>query len=151
MKTIVTKICWAFWILTSILLLATLTADLEITNRLVKDGLSYVFILGLIRVTTAHKHWSVTTTVFMSIPVFVLWLAVSYYLDRRGDWLTQTVLYQHRHVANRTLEFQLQDKGSFGYNRRTVDRIKLLPSISWSTVLTEESLKNIDTLTWIIS
>jgi hypothetical protein len=55
------------------------------------------------------------------------------------------VEYQNLHLSNRTIEFQLQDKGSRGYNRRRVDRIKILPFIEWTNEIGHEP---IDTLTW---
>ncbi len=67
------------------------------------------------------------------------------FLDWRGEWRTQTVEYQNLHLSNRTIEFQLQDKGSRGYNRRRVDRIKILPFIEWTNEIGHEP---IDTLTW---
>jgi hypothetical protein len=54
-------------------------------------------------------------------------------------------MYQNLHLANRTIEFQLQDFGAFGTNMRTVDRIKILPYFDWTK---EINTKNIDTLTW---
>lgn len=69
----------------------------------------------------------------------------SSYLDWRGPWRTQTVKYRNLHLVNRTIEFQMQDKGARGYNRRTVDRISLLPFIEWTT---ETSTTELDTLTW---
>lgn len=35
-------------------------------------------------------------------------------------WKTQTVLYEHEKDGDKRIEFQLQDVGSLGYNRRTV-------------------------------
>ena len=70
------------------------------------------------------------------------------YTDWRADWKTQTIIYTNNHLSNRTIEFQLQDKGALGFNRRTVDRLNLFPFISWTKKLTEENLKNMDSLTW---
>lgn len=36
-------------------------------------------------------------------------------------WLTQTILYQNGHLSFRTVEFQMQDIGALGYNKRTVE------------------------------
>ncbi len=74
--------------------------------------------------------------------------SVSYFstaLDWRGPWKTQTIQYRHLHLSHRTIEFQMQDKGARGYNRRTVDRIRLLPFLSWTR---ETSTTEIDLLTW---
>ena len=42
-------------------------------------------------------------------------------------WRTQTVLYQNRHLGFKTVEFQMLDVGSFGYNKRTVEVLYLTP------------------------
>ena len=61
------------------------------------------------------------------------------------EWKTQTILYQNLHLANRTIEFQMQDFGALGTNRRTVDRIKIFSYFDWTKKINTE---NIDTLTW---
>ena len=40
-------------------------------------------------------------------------------------WRTQTVLYQNAHLSFKTVEFQMQDVGALGYNRRTVEVLYL--------------------------
>lgn len=67
------------------------------------------------------------------------------FLDWRGDWKTQTVRFQNLHFSNRTIEFQLQDKGAFGYNRRLVERWKLLPFLEWTKEIEDGQ---IDTVVW---
>lgn len=42
-----------------------------------------------------------------------------------GAWRTQTVLYQNGHLNFNTVEFQMQDVGALGYNKRTVEVIYL--------------------------
>ncbi len=54
-------------------------------------------------------------------------------------------MYQNLHLANRTIEFQMQDFGVLGTNRRTVDRIKIFQYFDWTK---EINANNIDTLTW---
>ena len=44
-----------------------------------------------------------------------------------GAWRTQTVLYQNGHLSFKKIEFQMQDIGALGYNRRTVEVIYLTP------------------------
>ncbi|NVK73282.1 MAG: hypothetical protein HWE24_07370 [Oceanospirillaceae bacterium] len=36
-------------------------------------------------------------------------------------WRTQKVIYQNEHLSSKKIEFQMQDVGAFGYNRRTVE------------------------------
>ena len=44
-----------------------------------------------------------------------------------GAWRTQRILYQNGHLSFKTVEFQMQDMGSLGYNRRTVEVLYLTP------------------------
>jgi hypothetical protein len=66
-------------------------------------------------------------------------------LDCRSSWKTQTIIYQNCHIKSRTIDFQLQDKGSLDYKRRTVDRIKIIPGLDW---FEKTNLETIDSLTW---
>lgn len=42
-------------------------------------------------------------------------------------WRTQTILYQNGHLSSKTIEFQMQDVGALGYNKRTVEVFYLTP------------------------
>ena len=44
-----------------------------------------------------------------------------------GAWRTQTILYQNGHLSYKTVEFQMQEVGAFGYNKRTVEVFYLTP------------------------
>lgn len=44
-----------------------------------------------------------------------------------GSWKTQTILYQNGHLGFNTIEFQMQDIGALGYNKRTVEVFYLTP------------------------
>jgi hypothetical protein len=148
MTSIFKRISWIIWTIVLLLLIATLISDLEITSRFVNSGLIFVFILGLMEILTIRKSWSLIKRLLASTAVFVIFLIFKFYLDWRGDWKTQTIMYQHKHLSNRTIESQLQNKGALGYNRRTVDRTKLFPFVSRTKQLTQENLEAVDTVTW---
>ncbi|WP_146052910.1 hypothetical protein [Aquimarina sp. I32.4] len=42
-----------------------------------------------------------------------------------SSWKTQTILYQNGHLPFKKVEFQMQDVGALGYNKRTVEVIYL--------------------------
>ncbi len=42
-------------------------------------------------------------------------------------WKTQTVIYQNGHLPFKKVEFQMQDVGALGYNRRNVEVTYLTP------------------------
>jgi hypothetical protein len=44
-----------------------------------------------------------------------------------GAWQTQTILYQNGHLSFKTVEFQIQDVGALGFNKRTVEVFYLTP------------------------
>ncbi len=44
-----------------------------------------------------------------------------------STWCTQTILYQHRGFSAKKIEFQIQDVGALGYNKRTVRVFYLTP------------------------
>lgn len=123
-------------------------SNLEITSRFVNRGLIFVFILGLIAILTIRKSWTLIKKLLAATVVFAMFSIFKFYLDWRGDWKTQTIMYQHKHLSNRTIESQLQDKGAFGYNKRTVDRMKLFPFVSWTKQLNPENLEAVDRVTW---
>ncbi|WP_341899891.1 hypothetical protein [Fluviicola taffensis] len=44
-----------------------------------------------------------------------------------GAWQTQTILFQNEHLSFKKVEFQMQDIGGLGYNKRTVEVFYLTP------------------------
>lgn len=148
MKPFIKKIFWTIWIIISLLLIGNLTTNIEITNGFIKKGLIYIFIFGLVRIVTIKSPWTLNKSLTVSTVAFGLFLIFNLYTDWSSDWKTQTIIYTNNHLSNRTIEFQLQDKGARGFNRRTVDRLKLFPFVIWTKKLTEKNLKNIDSLNW---
>ena len=57
-----------------------------------------------------------------------------------GAWRTQTILYQNGHLSFKTVEFQMQDVGALGYNKRIVEVFYLTPLF----MITSEVPNNID-------
>jgi hypothetical protein len=49
------------------------------------------------------------------------------FLFSTGAWRTQTILYQNGDLSFKTVEFQMQDVGALGYNKRTVEIFYLTP------------------------
>ena len=135
-----------FIISTTLLLLDSLT-PLDITSsfviliiRLLSYSTCAIILIGFLLKQKGDKLILYTglTVGFLFILSFPFsWLNL--------EWKTQTILYQNLHLANRTIEFQMQDFGALGTNRRTVDRIKILPYFDWTKKINTE---NIDTLTW---
>ncbi len=55
-----------------------------------------------------------------------------------GAWRTQTILYQNGHLSFKTIEFQMQDKGAMGYNRRTVEVMYLTSLFTISSTVPDD-------------
>lgn len=62
------------------------------------------------------------------------------FLTWGGEWKTQTILYRSRDNSRITVEYQMRgDRFSFGYKKRVVERLRVLPAIDWiSTIDTLE-------------
>lgn len=135
------------WILNLLLvLLVTLTPLAVNPYRIIYWQIGFLIVgLPLLNWLTKRTYNSGILTLGIVLVSFVSIGYFSTYYDWRGSWKTQTIKYENLHLKNRTIEFQMQDKGSLGYNRRTVDRIRLLPFIEWTT---ETSTSELDTLTW---
>lgn len=68
--------------------------------------------------------WTILPT---AILIFILIVEPMKLYFSTGAWRTQTILYQNGHLTFKTIEFQMQDVGTFGYNKRTVEVFYLTP------------------------
>jgi hypothetical protein len=68
--------------------------------------------------------WTILPT---AILIFILIVRPMKLYFSMGAWRTQTILYQNGHLTFKTIEFQMQDVGAFGYNKRTVEVFYLTP------------------------
>lgn len=143
----ITDILFIFWLINLAIGLLVVFTDLSLKPyRLFYLQLS-LFVTGLPLINWFDKRTNGTR--LFAVWTFLLCnsgIAFFYvFLDWRGDWKTQTIKYQNLHLPNRTIEFQMQDKGARGYNRRHVDRIKILPFVEWTK---EVKYDEIDTFSW---
>lgn len=141
---VLTIALWAVWTVITVLILASRISSLEITNGIILWTFIYMFVLG----ATCLFTRKLVNVVAISFSLFLSLLIFKLFTDWRGDWKTQTVIYQNKNSSNRTIEFQLQDKGALGYNRRTVDRFKITFFLSWTKRLSESEVSHADPLKW---
>ena len=73
---------------------------------------------------TKRIIWTVFPAIML---VFILIVGPMKIMFSTGAWRTQTILYQNGHFSFKTIEFQMQDVGAFGYNKRTVEVLYLTP------------------------
>ena len=108
--------------------------SLNIKSQLLK---SFVY-FGLIVGTPVALLWNVGTIKIVSrkiilsilpiaIIITILFVGPIRFMYSTGAWHTQTILYQNGHSNFKKIEFQMQDVGSFGYNKRTVEVLYLTP------------------------
>lgn len=146
------KLFWILWGIITLLLIGMLITDLEITHSLAKYIYVYFFLYGLVNLVTyklmplLRKQLSLS----ISIVAFISWFLFTFFTYNlwNGDWKTQTVYYEQKHFSNHTIEFQLQDIGHSGYNRRTIERVKIFPYVSWIRVIPADSIGGFDPLVW---
>ncbi|MHA3789876.1 hypothetical protein ACX0HA_16835 [Flavobacterium hauense] len=69
------------------------------------------------------------------IPVIVLYFIIVhnpvYILISKGNWKTQTILYQSNRSQNTKIELQINNRGAFGHNMRTVEVYYLTPFFTY--------------------
>lgn len=125
-KKIINIIAFTIWVLASGLwIVSMIVPNLEITKETIRNiclictisSLLYglVYILPIKKPKNLGGIISVVSVLLLGIIEMTDWKS-----DWIGDWETQTILYKHGHFKNKTIEFQMQDKGSLGYNRRIV-------------------------------
>lgn len=123
-KKIINIIAITIWVLASGLwIVSMIIPNLEITKETIRNiclictisGLLY----GLVYILPIKKPKNLGGIItVVSVLLFGLILEKT---DWTRDWKTQTIIYEHGHLKNKTIEFQMQDKGALGYNRRIVE------------------------------
>lgn len=106
--------------------------NFEIKSQFIK---SFVY-LGLLIGTPIVLIWNAIffksrrkKTFGLSLPILILILILIIgpfkILFSSGAWRTQTILYQNGHLGFKKVEFQMQDIGARGYNKRTIEVLYL--------------------------
>jgi len=106
----------------------------DIKSQSIKSFI-YFGLLILTPLTLIWNAWIINTrngkiigTVFPTIVLaLILVVGPMKILFSTGAWRTQTILYQNGHLSFKTVEFQMQDAGALGYNKRTVEVFYFTP------------------------
>jgi hypothetical protein len=88
--------------------------------------------------------WGNTTAVVTTVVIVIVVGVFKLLFIWRGDWETQTIEFQHRRLSNRVVEFQMMNPGPVSYKKRRINKLKLLPGLSWTTEVPEQ----LDSLDW---
>ena len=142
-----TKILNIIYCLTVVLFLLDGLTSFDIKNQILKSFVYFGFLIGtptillwnlfVIKTKTKRIIGTVYPTIFLILIFVVNPMKI---LFSSGAWRTQTILYQNGHLSFKTVEFQMQNIGGLGYNRRTVEVIYLTPLF----ILTSEVPNDID-------
>jgi hypothetical protein len=75
-----------------------------------------------VRKSRRWNIWISVTSIFivLSFSIVIYQRGFLGYLFSTESWNTQTVLYKHGHFESKRIEFQMQDVGALGYNKRYV-------------------------------
>lgn len=128
MKEITTKIWNVIYCLTVVLFLLDSYTSFDIKSQALKTVVYFGILIGtpltlicnLVVIKTRVKR-IVSLVLPTIILILVLYLGPVIVLFSSGAWQTQKVLYQNGHLTFKTVEFQMQNLGALGYNKRTVE------------------------------
>lgn len=133
--------------MTVLLFLLDGLTSFDIKNQFLKSFVYFGFLIGTpsillwnlfsIKTKTNRIIGTVYPTILLGLILVVNPLTIIF---SSGAWRTQEILYQSGHLSFKTVEFQMQDIGARGYNKRTVEVIYLTPLF----ILTSEVPADID-------
>ena len=100
----------------------------EIKSQAIKS-FTYFGILILAPLTLIWNLWIFKNTkwkiICSTLPILtiigILTIGPMEIIFSSGSWKTQKIIYQNRHLNFKKVEFQMQDVGALGYNKRTVE------------------------------
>jgi hypothetical protein len=147
MRETTTKILNIVYCLTVLLFLLDILTSFDIKNQALKTFIYFGILIGIpltlicntIVIKTKSKR---IAGVFFPIIILILVIFIGplKVLFSSGAWQTQTVLFRNEHLTFKTVEFQMQDVGAMGYNKRTVEVLYLTNLF----MITNEIPKDID-------
>lgn len=122
------KILNWIYLLSFILFLSDLLTNFDIKNQFIKSFV-YLFstfgsilILG-INLKFKKSKFFLTLSIIGILLIFII--GPIKILILKSAWKTQTTLYENEHFNFKKVEFQMQDIGARGYNKRNVEVIYL--------------------------
>lgn len=143
-KTILTIANIFYFMVLALFLIDGLT-NFDVKSQFIKTFIHFGILIG----TTAILIWNAIVIkpmhkklLALALPVLALAmifiLGPTKILFAAGAWRTQTILYQNKHLNFNRVEFQMQDIGALGYNRRTVQVLYLTPLFMITTAVPQE-------------
>lgn len=141
-----TKILNAICCLTGFLFLLDNFTAIDVKSQILKSSIYFGFLIGtpIVLIWNLFSIKSIIGKVLGVVyPIlFLILIAIMNpmtILLSSSVWQTQTILYQNNHLKFKTIEFQMQDIGARGYNKRLVEVIQVTPLF----MLTSDAPNNI--------
>ncbi len=130
--TWITRILNGIYGLIIILFLLDSLTSFDIKSQMFKTFIYFGLLIG----TPFTLTWNVFTfktkkrkiigSVFPTlILIFILFIGPVKIIFSTSAWQTKTTLYKNGHFSFKTIEYQTQDMGALGYNKRTVEVLYL--------------------------
>ena len=131
-KNYISILLHRIFVLTVLLFVLDGLTSFEIKSQAIKS-FTYFGLLVLAPMTLIWNLWTLKTKLLKIISsilpttalIGIMVIGPTPIILSSGSWKTQTVLYQNRHFTFKKVEFQMQDVGAFGFNKRTVAVIYL--------------------------
>jgi len=125
--TIITKILNLSLLIALILLAIDSLSLLEIKTQIIKSFVFYGFLIfppllivwNYLFLKSKHQK-KISTIILSGIIVITMLIGPLDIIFASKAWKTQTILYQSKNSKSEKIEFQIQDVGALGYNKRTV-------------------------------
>jgi len=131
-KKYISTLLNGIFILTVLLFVFDGLTSFEIKNQAIKSftyfGLMVLTPMTLVwnLWTLKMRKWKIISSILPTIALIgIMIIGPMKIMFSSGSWKTQTVLYQNGHLTFKKVEFQMQDVGTLGYNKRTVEVICL--------------------------
>ncbi len=129
-----TKILNIIYVLTVVLFLLDSLTSFDIKSQPLKSVVYFGLLIGtpltliwnaiVLKTRNRKIIWTILPTAVLTM---ILIVGPMKFLFSIGAWQTQTILYQNGHFSFKTVEFQMQDIGALGYNKRSVEVFYLTP------------------------
>ncbi len=134
-----------------IYVLFAITASLVLLNRYtslyINNGVVHFIVLLIaaasFMVIAGHLFGKLKTgrSIAFTFAMVGVLCFIKAFLTWGGDWKTQKIVYRDVNNPRRAIEYQMRgDRFSFGYKKRIVSRLKIVPFIDWNTDIDTLSL-----------
>jgi len=121
------KIFQFLYLFIVILFILDLFPFFDIKNQILKSICYFGILIGTLialinSILTFQKNWIKISGILFSLIflVTILSIGILKFTNSTSSWKTQMIEYEHAHSNFLKIEFQMQDIGAFGYNKRTV-------------------------------